>query len=53
VDKVDLVRSHYGKLDVRKEIAEYCNGRWVAIHCEEVDDKGVRVMVRYERSGLE
>ena len=49
MDEADLIKSHYGRLEVRKEIAEYCNGRWVAVHCEEVDDKGIRVMVRYER----
>jgi len=49
VDEVDLVRSHYGRLEVRGEIAEYCRGRWVAVHCERLDDRGVRVMVRYRR----
>lgn len=49
MDEVDLIRSHYGRLEVRKEIAEYCDGRWVAVHCEKLDDKGVRIMVRYKR----
>ena len=49
MDEVDLVRSHYGRLEVRGEIAEYCRDRWVAVHCERLDDRGVRVMVRYRR----
>jgi len=53
VDEVDLVRSHYGRLEVRGEIAEYCRGRWVAVHCERLDDRGVRVMVRYGRGSRE
>ncbi|OYT67771.1 MAG: hypothetical protein B6U65_02175 [Candidatus Wolframiiraptor sp. EX4484-121] len=49
VGEMDLVRSHYGRFEVREEIAEYCRGRWVAVHCEKLDDRGVRVMVRYGR----
>ena len=44
------VREHYMRAEVRKEIAEYCAGKWVAIHCEERDN-GVRPMIRYWSRG--
>ena len=42
----EYVKKHYMRAEVRREIAEYCARRWVAIHCEERDD-GVRPMIRY------
>lgn len=42
------VLEHYSRKDVKHEIAEYCNNRWVALHCEEVDQKGNKVMLRYD-----
>jgi len=42
----EYVKKHYMRAEVRKEIAEYCARRWVAIHCEERDD-GARPMIRY------
>ncbi|MEM1557676.1 MAG: hypothetical protein QXG12_03695 [Thermoproteota archaeon] len=44
-----LILDHYGKTEVRREIAEYCRNRWVAIHCEVVGENGMRIMVRYDR----
>ncbi|MGQ9478650.1 MAG: hypothetical protein ACUVQ0_01345 [Thermoproteota archaeon] len=42
-----LVREHYGRQEVRREIAEYCRGRWVAIRCEKTDSRGLRMILRY------
>ncbi|MEM0481368.1 MAG: hypothetical protein QXM16_00555 [Nitrososphaerota archaeon] len=36
--------------EVKREIAEYCVGRWVAVHCEEQSD-GTRPMIRYWSRG--
>jgi len=46
----ECAREYYMRAEVKKEIAEYCVGRWVAIHCEERDD-GVRPMIRYWSRG--
>ena len=43
----NLVREHYSRLEVRREIAEYSRGRWVAIHCMERDERGLPIMIRY------
>jgi len=45
----EYVKEHYMKAEVRREIAEYCAGRWVAIHCDVGDDS--RPMVRYWSRG--
>lgn len=42
------IRRHYVRPFVRKEIYEYCLNRWVAIHCESTDERGLPIMVRYE-----
>lgn len=34
--------------DVEREIYEYCRDRWVAIHCEATDERGLQIMIRYE-----
>ncbi len=47
---MNLVQKHYSRIDVKEEIAEYCKGRWVAIHCELKDEKGVPIMLRYSPS---
>ncbi len=39
------VREYYMRSEVKGEIAEYCVGRWVAVHCEERPD-GTRPMIR-------
>jgi len=43
------VREHYMRPEVKREIAEYCAGRWVAIHCEV--EGGARPMIRYWSRG--
>ena len=40
---------HYSKQDVRREIIEYCRSRWIAIHCEKKDSKGMPIMIRYDK----
>ena len=47
----ELVKRHYSRAEVRREIAEYCRGRWVAIHCEKRNSRGQQLMIRYQRSG--
>jgi len=51
------VVKHYSRVDVREEIARWCNvvvagaegpkPRWVGIHCSEVDSRGRRILIRY------
>ena len=43
------VLAHYSKPQVREEIAEYCNGRWVAL--EGLERSGRRAFLRYTRGG--
>lgn len=40
--------AHYSRPEVKREIAEYCRGRWVAVEGEE---QGGRVFMRYWRHG--
>jgi hypothetical protein len=44
-----ILLEHYGKPEVRRELADYCKGRWIAIHCETIGENGVRMMIRYEK----
>jgi len=44
-----LPLEHYGKTEVRREIADYCKNRWVAIHCEETGEDGAHIMIRYRK----
>lgn len=44
------IKRYYMRPEVRKEIAEYCTGRWVAAHCEG-ETKDVRPMIRYWARG--
>lgn len=46
--KWEDIMKHYSRNDVKREIAEYCSNRWVALHCEEVDKKGNKIMLRYD-----
>jgi len=46
---LSLPWEHYEKAEVRREIADYCRNRWVAIHCEKTVEKDVRMMIRYEK----
>ncbi|MEM2126899.1 MAG: hypothetical protein QXH67_01575, partial [Candidatus Bathyarchaeia archaeon] len=40
-----LVEEHYSSYKVEREIADFCRGRWVAVHC--TDEKGGLVFRRY------
>jgi len=40
-----LIREHYSRVDVQKEIAAFCVGRWVAAHC--INEKGELIFRRY------
>jgi len=40
-----LVIEHYSRAEVQKEIAEFCKGRWMAVHC--IDQSGKLVFRRY------
>jgi len=42
-----MALEHYSRLDVQREIAEYCSGRWVALHC--LGGSGKLVFRRYFR----
>jgi len=44
-----LPSEHYGRTEVKREIAEYCRNRWVAIHCEAFGGNGMRMMIRYDK----
>ena len=41
---IDVLLRHYGRDDVKREIAEFCRGRWVAV---EGSISGKRVFLRY------
>jgi hypothetical protein len=41
----NMALNHYSRRDVQKEIAEYCSGRWVALHC--LGGSGKLVFRRY------
>ncbi|MEM3874672.1 MAG: hypothetical protein QXU45_06015 [Candidatus Bathyarchaeia archaeon] len=41
----NLAVEHYSRADVQKEIAEFCKGRWMAVHC--IDESGKLVFRRY------
>ncbi len=41
----NLAVEHYSRAEVQKEIAEFCKGRWVAVHC--IDESGKLVFRRY------
>ena len=47
----EQVRRHYQRPEVKREISEYCKGRWVAVHCEEKTSKDLQLMIRYWRHG--
>jgi len=45
----ELVVEHYRRPEVLEEIARFSERRWVAVHCEEKDEKGRPILVRYGR----
>ncbi|MBS7638789.1 hypothetical protein KEJ49_07945 [Candidatus Bathyarchaeota archaeon] len=40
-----IAREHYSNIEVKREIAEFCKGRWVAVHC--TDEGGGLIFRRY------
>jgi len=44
---VSLAKKHYSRIDVQKEITDFCKGRWVAAHY--VDPEGRLIFRRYLR----
>ena len=44
---MSLAKRHYSRVDVQKEIADFCKGRWVAAHY--IDAEGRLVFRRYLR----
>lgn len=40
-----IAREHYSNIEVKREIAEFCRGRWVAVHC--TDEGGGLIFRRY------
>jgi hypothetical protein len=48
-DYENIVLTHYARLEVQKEIAQYSQSRWVAVHCELLNAQGYQVLLRYQR----
>jgi hypothetical protein len=46
--KYEAVTEYYQNPKVRREIAAFCKGRWVAIHCEKKSPQGLPYLVRYK-----
>lgn len=44
------VRRYYENPLVRREIADFCRNRWVAIHCEMKTEDDRPLLIRYERN---
>jgi len=40
-----LIREHYSKVEVQREITDFCTGRWIAAHC--INGRGGLVFRRY------
>jgi len=49
MEAYQLILQHYSDVRVQREIAEYSAGRWIALHCEQTDEKGRKILVRYWR----
>ncbi|RLI35257.1 hypothetical protein DRO53_01635 [Candidatus Bathyarchaeota archaeon] len=47
MEQADLIRQHYLKSWVKREIAEYSKGRWAALHCDKTDERGRKLLIRY------
>lgn len=48
----EKILGHYSKPLVQSEIAHFCRGRWVGIHCEALDARGRKILVRYLKPGV-
>jgi hypothetical protein len=47
LSSLSLAREHYSKVEVQREIVDFCVGRWVAAHC--INEGGELVFRRYFR----
>lgn len=45
IKHIDIVREHYLRGEVQREITDFCRGRWAAIHC--LSPEGKLVLRRY------
>ncbi|MEM0057329.1 MAG: hypothetical protein QXG58_01280 [Candidatus Bathyarchaeia archaeon] len=45
MSSLSLAREHYSRLEVQREIVDFCSGRWVAAHC--TNEKGELIFRRY------
>lgn len=45
----EKVVSHYGRAEVREEVARFSEGRWVALHCRVKDGSGRPYLLRYRK----
>ncbi|HID17063.1 TPA: hypothetical protein EYP26_02070 [Candidatus Bathyarchaeota archaeon] len=48
----EKILSHYSDPLVQSEISHFCKGRWVGIHCEALDARGRKILIRYFRPGM-
>lgn len=48
-EEADAILRHYGKELVKREIACFAAGRWVAVHCQTLDRNGKPYLIRYFR----
>jgi hypothetical protein len=44
-----IVSAHYSRREVQEEIARFSQCRWVAVHCETLNQQGFPVWLRYQR----
>lgn len=44
----EVVARHYSRPEVKEELASYSKDRWVALHCEQRDEEGRRLFIRYD-----
>jgi hypothetical protein len=45
----EKILEHYKNPLVQKEIVDFCRGRWVGFHCDEFNEHGKKILVRYFR----
>jgi len=48
-DYEQTVLAHYNQREVQEEIARFSQDRWVALHCETLNQQGYPVWVRYQK----
>lgn len=47
--RYEVIKKHYSRLEVQKEISKFAISRWVGIHCEKIDEKGRNILIRYNK----